>query len=376
MPFLRPNLSQLQQLVAQDIVAQLGGSDALLQFSNMGILGNVVAALANLHYGYLDWIAQQAVPFTATGEYLAAWGALKQTYQKGATQASGAVSFPGQNGVTLPAGSAITRVSDGAQFTTTAAATVANGFVVVSAQANADPTGQTGAFGNTPYGVTMTLASSVAGIQSAGTVSTAFTGGADLETVDAFRGRVIAAYQNTPEGGNAADYVEWATAVPGVTRAWCLRNGFGPGTVVVYTMFDNAEAAYGGFPQGTNGISPLDNRATVSNTAAGDQLTVANAIYPLAPVTAEVYSCAPVNSPTAVTISGIPAAQQPAVQAAIGEVFTLNASPLGVTINYGEFWAAVNGSAGGASFNIVAPSGPVTTVVGYLATLGNLTFTT
>jgi uncharacterized phage protein gp47/JayE len=43
--------------------------------------------------------------------------------------------------------------------------------------------------------------------------------------------------------------------VPGVTRAWCAPNGFGSGTVVVYTMWDSAEAAHNGFPQGTDGVS-------------------------------------------------------------------------------------------------------------------------
>ena len=61
------------------------------------------------------------------------------------------------------------------------------------------------------------------------------------------------------------------------TRAWCLPNGMGTGTVALYTMLDNANAQWGGFPQGSNGVATLELRDAA---AQGDQLTVANAIYP------------------------------------------------------------------------------------------------
>src|SRR5260364_179792 len=57
MPYTRPTLTELRQQVAQDL-----GVDALLRFSNLRIVGDAQAALAHLHYGYLDWIARQGVP--------------------------------------------------------------------------------------------------------------------------------------------------------------------------------------------------------------------------------------------------------------------------------------------------------------------------
>src|SRR5471030_2665097 len=58
MPFVRPTLTALQGTVASDIAANLNGADALLRFSNLGITGRAQAGLANMHYGYLDWIAK------------------------------------------------------------------------------------------------------------------------------------------------------------------------------------------------------------------------------------------------------------------------------------------------------------------------------
>ena len=82
------------------------------------------------------------------------------------------------------------------------------------------------------------------------------------------------------------DYATWAISVPGVTRAWCLRNGYGAGTVVVYIMLDAAQAGHDGFPVGQDGVATDEPRGV---PAVGDQLTVANALYPLQPVTALVY---------------------------------------------------------------------------------------
>jgi uncharacterized phage protein gp47/JayE len=69
------------------------------------------------------------------------------------------------------------------------------------------------------------------------------TEGADIESQDDFLSRVIQAYQTTPAGGSQPDYVDWALAVAGVTRAWCVPRGYGAGTVVVLFMMDSVRAA-------------------------------------------------------------------------------------------------------------------------------------
>jgi uncharacterized phage protein gp47/JayE len=75
MPFSRPTLTQLIQQTAADIASAVPGADALLRFSNLGIVAKMFSGLAYLHYGYQDWIAKEAVPFTATDEFLEGWAA-------------------------------------------------------------------------------------------------------------------------------------------------------------------------------------------------------------------------------------------------------------------------------------------------------------
>lgn len=369
MPFPRPSLTDLRNQVAQDIAADLPGSDPLLRFSNLSIMGTAQAGLAHQHYGYLDWIAQQAVPWTATGEFLEGWAALKKVYRKPAKSATGNVTFSGINGTLIPAGTSIVR-GDGAAFVSTADALVSGGVAVVAASAVADSTGQTGAWGNTSTGTVMTLGQTIPGIQSNGTVTTDFTGGADLETDDSLRARMLEAYQNPPQGGDQADYVTWALAVPGVTRAWCVPNGFGSGTVVVYVMLDSSESAHGGFPQGTNGVAAAESRGVA---ATGDQLAVANAIYVEQPVTALVYAVAPTANPINFTIKGIPAGSQGLISPAIAGVFLRDGVP-GGSIPLAHIWSAIAAVTGVNDFVIQSPIADITNATGQLPTVGTLTF--
>lgn len=369
MPYSRPTLSTLKQQVASDIQSLLEGSDPLLRFSNLGITGVALANLVNALYGYLDWISKQAVPFTASGEFMYGWGALKNVTPLPAEPATnGAITFQGSNGTPLPSGTSLTR-GDGATFTTTSAGTVSNGTVTVNAKATI-----AGSVGNTSVGSVMTLGTSIAGIQSSGTVSTAFTNGTDIETDEAYQTRMLGVYQNPPQGGAQKDYVTWAEECPIVTRAWCNPNGFGVGTVVVYVMCDTTEAAFGGFPQGTNGISSSDNRGTV---ATGDLLTVANYIYSLQPVTALVWVVAPIANVINFTISGITSASattKSAISAAITEAFLQQGSPLGSVVDLSYIESAIANIPGTAGFVITSPSANITSSTGYLPVLGTITY--
>lgn len=387
MPYARPTLTELRSQVASDISSSTKGSDALLRYSNLKITGDAQAGLAHLHFGYLDWIAKQAVPWTATDEYLVAWGALKKVTKKDATYSTGSATFTGTAGYVLDEGTSLV-LGDGTTYTTTSTGTVSSaGTVTVTAQADT-----AGAAGNIAAGVVMTLGTAITGIQSSGIAATAFTGGADQEDDDAFSDRVIAAYQASPQGGAKADYVTWATDVSGVTRAWSSPNGFGAGTVVVYIMFDDANSAYDGFPQGTDGISAddvLSNGNPRGVVATGDQLTVADAIYTSQPVTALVYVCAPLPNTLTFAISGLSSASttvRAAVEAAIAEVLVSYGDPRAGTVDLSYIDSAIGAVSGTSGFvitSVVGVQGDTTTTyegnitsnTGYLPVLGSVDYT-
>jgi uncharacterized phage protein gp47/JayE len=387
MPYARPTLTQLISQVNGDIQTGLVGTDPLLRFSALQILGTALAGLASEQYGYTDYVAQQAVPFTATDEYLEAWAALKNIYREPATQAGaetpGQVTFPAANStpaLQIQTGTTITR-GDGVQFVTTALATAVNGSITVDAEAVADPTGMTGAFGNCAVGTVMTLGTSIPGITSTGSVTAAFTGGADIEQDDSLRSRMLAAFQNPPQGGAVTDYVEWALQVNGVTRAWCNPNGFGAGTVVTYIMLDSTESTNGGFPVGSDGVATDEWRGV---QATGDQLTVANYLYPLRPATALSYVCSPTQNVVNFAISGtanFSAQTKALITAAIQGVFVMYGNPIGPssgnaapttsgTVSLSLIESAVAAISGTTGFVITTPTGNITGPLGSLPVLG------
>lgn len=374
MPYARPTLSQLRAQVAADLAAALPGADPLLRFANLRIVGTAQAGLANQHYGYLDWIAKNATPFGAEDEFLYAWGALKGVYLKAASTAGdrtigggGEATFTGCiPGKPIPLGSPLVR-GDEVEYLTLADVIVdGDGEAVVGVQAV-----EAGSLGNAPLNTILVLQVSLEGIQSNAIVTAAITGGANIETPEDFRSRMLQVYQNPPQGGAIADYETWALEVPGVTRAWCEPLGQGIGTVVVYFMMDEVEAAFGGFPQGTDGVATDESRGV---PATGDQLLVANYIYPLRPVTALVYACAPTDSPVDFTITGIASAPvRTAIEAAIDGVFRETAEP-GGTVNLLDIEAAIAAVPGSEGAVVTVPAANITSAAGHLSTRGVVTW--
>lgn len=354
MPYARPTLTDLRQQALQDILdGGITNVSAVLRFSVLSVLCYALAGLAYLHYAYLDWIAQQAVPWTATDEYLESWGALKGVTRKAATAASGSVAFNVTGDGTITAGTGIA-LAGGLMAVTTSDSTTSGSVATAPATCST-----TGSAGNLAAGNLATLSSPVAGIQTVGQVATAFVGGADIEEEQAFRSRVMLAWQGDGENGKKQDYIDWALAVPGVTRAWANPLGFGAGTVVVYIMLDDANVGNKGFPNGTNGACSSDTRYA---TATGDQLNVANALYQSQPVDALVIVCSPVAQPVDFIISDLGAgntiANQTLMTAALTDMF-LRLSKPGGTIHPND-WDEALSAISLSTFNVSEPTGPVT----------------
>ena len=382
MPFSRPTLTTLRTQAMQDITASdLPGADGLLRRSALRVLAWVQAGLAHLHYGFLDWISRMAVPFTAEAEFLEAWAALKGVTRKAPSATTGTATFAGTNGVVIPAATAVNR-SDNVGFVTGSAVTIASGSAVVSMTAAV-----AGSAGNFDAGTVFTLAVAIAGVSPVSTSSAQVTAGTDLETDDSLRTRMLQVYAAPPQGGDRMDYIEWALSVPAVTRAWIAPMLMGPGSVSVYVMMDVANASHQGFPQGTNGVSTGDPRAA---PATGDQLTVANAILPVQPVTALVYVNAPIAYPVNVTVADLgannTAAMQSSITAALVDMF-LRLGQVGGTVDPtlgthwpplepSDFYTALAAIPGLADFDINAPVDAVTSPPGNLPVLGTVTFVT
>jgi uncharacterized phage protein gp47/JayE len=367
MAFQRPTLTALLRQARADMREATGGN-AILRASPLAVLTKVLAGLVHGLYGYIDYLALQITPATATGAYLVAWGALVGVTRKAEATATATATFTGTPGAILPEGTRISRTADGVAYLSTALGTVGGGgTVTVPLAAEA-----AGAAGNALSGAEVAIAGAASGINAVGSLATAAAGGADEEPEDDFRDRVLLRYREPPQGGAAGDYAAWAKEVPGVTRAW--DSSPGAGVVVVHIMLDEARAGAGGFPAGDDGVAADDPRGIA---ATGDQLLVADYIRPLQPVTALVQVVAPAPWPVNVTIDDL-AEDSVAIRAAIATalrgVLRRKGAP-GGTIYQSDLVAAIDGVAGVERFSLIAPAGSVTAPAGQLPVLGTITWT-
>lgn len=385
MPYPRPTLTTLRTRVLQAInAAQITDQQgnvlvSLLQKAVLRVLATATAGMSYEHYGYLDWIALQAVPWTATNEFLDGWANLKGVFREDATATQGTVTFSDSGAEDVPEGWNVVR-GDGAIFVATATATPSGGSVTVVVQAAV-----AGSDGNFDANTAFTLQDPISGILAASTASAQTVPGTDTELDESLRTRMLAAYAAPPQGGDRQDYIEWALAVPGVTRAWVAPNAGGAGSVTVYVMLDEAEAAFNGFPQGSNGVAANETRAAA---ATGDQLTVANAIFDEQPVTALVYVNAPAAQPVNFSVGDLGAYNTTEMQAAIAQALAgmfLQYANVGGSVvpETGAAWPAIPPSAwyaalqaipGLPQFEVTMPAAPISPNAGSLFTVGTITY--
>ncbi|MBJ9157422.1 baseplate J/gp47 family protein [Citrobacter sp. FDAARGOS_156] len=379
MPFKRKTLSELRDENRNFLQAELKNVGALLRFANLKVVADMDAGMAHLHYGYLDYMALQSNPFTATGEHLAGWMALKRVYRKPASAAkSKDVKAVGAANCIIPTGTILNR-GDGYQYTVDAEIKIQvtgeghGEITAVLPDVTDDVTGG-GANGNADAGTVLTLDINIAGVESQLTLIEATTGGADIEDEEAFRSRGLLSWQEPPQGGSDTDYKKWALEVSGVTRAWVKRRLNGAGTVGVYIMCD--ENLNDGFPVGSDGISQLDDWGAVK--ASGDQLTVADHIYPLQTDTAIIFVCSPIRKTINFEIAGIKDADSTVVsniKEALKSLFFDESNPDGSgKVDLSDINKSISNVDGTKGYILNSPSSNITFNIGEIPVLGEVKF--
>ena len=348
--YSRPTLADIVQRVRTDVLSRLS-TDDLLRRADAEVYARVLGGVAHGLYGFIDWLSDQVIYDTADLEFLERWCSIWGITRKVATAASGTVTFVVQAGATIPSNTTL-QALDGVQYLTTADA------VVVGTSATAPVLAVlAAAAGNRLAGQSLTLVSPVAGVQST-TTAGLLSGGADVETDDALRARLLARIQQPPQGGAAADYIAWALAVSGVTRAWVYPQELGAGTVTVRFVRDNDGTGAAIIPDGT------------------EVAAVQAYIDALRPVTAQVTVVAPAAVPLAFTITGLTpatAAVQLAVQTELQDLILREATP-GGTLLVSHMRAAISAATGETDFVLTIPAANVVSTVGNMTTMGAITW--
>lgn len=359
MAYTVPSLKDLAQRARNAFRADLPGSDAWLWPNNIYVAAKVFAGLVWELFGYLRFINRQQFIKSANDYWLQQHGQEYGIGKKQASYAQGSVVLTGTPSTstvttTIAAGTTFAR-SDGTTYTTNSAVDLS-----FAGQATVTVTcTTTGPVGNAIYGTTLT---STDPNITAATVDTAgIGGGADQETTEQYRARLLNRKQQPPQGGSANDYATLAKEVAGVTRAWPVKNAYGPGTVGLWFTMDGTYPS--GIPQ------------------ASDVATVQAYIDAKAPVTATAIVQAPRAYPIDVVVGNLTPDTYANRSAAALEISAAVARNAGVatdnspvTLYQSWLWQAVSSVVGEMHHKIIAPGTDVPIPNGYLPVVRSVTF--
>ncbi len=350
MPFERPSIPTIIERVTADLESRGFGADTRVRRSVLYVLTRVIAGVAHGLYGFIAWASRQFLADTADEDNLLRIASGYQILRNPATSAAGNVVFTGTNGVVIPIGLRLQR-SDGLEYLVTAEGTISAGVATLPVQAQL-----TGVDGNADAGVQLAIAAQVSGLSATAVVAAgSIAGGADIESVESVREKVLTHQRKRPQGGAAHDYVTWAKEVPGVTRAWSKPHLNGLGTMGLFFVRDGDE-------------NPIPSPTAVTAVQAH--------IDGLRPVTAKDFTVyAPVAQPTNFVIALVPdsTAVREAVTAQLEDLFRRESEP-GVTIPLTHFAEAISLAAGEFDHDLTTPSADVTAGAGYMPTMGTVTW--
>jgi uncharacterized phage protein gp47/JayE len=350
MPFNRPTPADLLQRIQAEIDIALPGADARLRYSVENVIAKILSMASHELHGHISWAARQILALTAEAEYLERHAGTYGITRKAATAAKGKITLTGINDTVIPLGTLLKR-SDGAEYQTDAEVTVAAGSAIADVTALL-----AGSAGNTASASKLTLASPIAGMQSAATVNApGLSSGTDIETDTSLRARLLNRIQQPPHGGAEHDYEAWAKEVAGVTRAWVYPEQLGLGTVQV--------------------IFVMDDKVGTIIPDAGEVEDVQSYIDSVRPATADVTVTAPSAEPVdfEINISPNNSLVQAAITAELQDFFKREAIP-GGTLFLSRIKQAISTATGEFDHVLVTPSANVVSSFGDLSTLGTITF--
>ncbi|MCB2106348.1 MAG: baseplate J/gp47 family protein [Rhodobacteraceae bacterium] len=371
--FVIPTLKELVERTRQAFRVNLPGSDAWLWPNNINPTAKVFAGLAHGVMGFADYIFRQRFALTADSENLDLHGEELGLARRPAAPAQGFVDIVASGAIVCDAG-AILRRADGVEFRAIAGGSLTGaGTLSVEVIATID-----GKQTVTPAGAPLEIVSGISDPDAAASVADGgIVNGLDVEDDETFRARILFRKRNPPMGGAAADYVQWAGEVSGVSfdgdrsTVFVERLWAGPGTVRVFPLMFDLYA---------DGIP-----------SAADVGRVADYLDAVQPAGATVTVAVPLARQIDITISGLTPDRsdvREAVVVALRAAFRRLSRVAGndrkiagmpylaypTTFSRSWLWQAVANASGEQRHVITVPADDVALAAGEFATLGSVTF--
>lgn len=207
-----------QEIVNQNLTGLEGNiaqTSPLNDAAFLRVLAVIEALQATGLYKYAAERARQNLALTASDLDLDRIGANEGVYRKPAEAARLTATIPATNGLSVGLTATFTGDGNGVRYLINSSTIASDDYCTISVTAD-----QTGTVGNMDESGTLTIVSQQAGIGGVATVTVVENTGAERETDEQYRQRILFAMRSTPGGGNATDYKIWAEGIAGVVRAW------------------------------------------------------------------------------------------------------------------------------------------------------------
>lgn len=273
MSLTTPTTSEINSNIIAQLESSLNQTIPLLPKSFLRVLAKVISGVFVILYKYggfmfLQMFVQTAADTdtTVNGKIfnpLTEWGRLIGIGDPvSATNAELLIDITVENQVgILPSGTQLVNSGNGVTYITIGAVSLNAPTVQATIRAAFDQQGGRGAgtIGNLDPGAVVSFANPLANISRNASVVSQVVTGADAETTDAYRQRVIDRFQKQPSGGALADYELWSEEVAGVINAYPYTSA-NPGQVEVYVEATVASSGSAdGIPTGAQLQAVLDS---------------------------------------------------------------------------------------------------------------------
>ena len=247
MSLTTPTTKEISNNIIAQLEATLNQSIPLLPKSFLRVLSKTLAGVFVLLYKYGGFMFLQMFVQTASANEtivngktiipLIEWGRLIGVGDPvAATNAELLIDITVENQVgSLPSGSQLINADNGVTYITIGAVLLNAPIVQANIRAVSDQTdgGGSGTIGNLDPGAIVSFANPLANVARDAVVDSQVVTGADAESTEAYRQRVIDRWQKRLQGGALSDYEAWGEETAGIINAYPYTSDC-PGQVDVY----------------------------------------------------------------------------------------------------------------------------------------------
>lgn len=194
-------------------------------------------------YKYGQERALQNLVQTATDGDLDRLGSEYDVPRNPAAAAQFTATLPATTGTIIPSTTIFTGVNNGVKYISIGSVTASAGVATLTLRST-----EVGVIGNLNVFDTLKIQSQISGATTTATITAQAITGAELETDEAYRSRILEVIQNPPQGGATTDYRIWAKTVSGVKNAFPYSGLTSPGDITVYVEATVAVSPPDGIP--------------------------------------------------------------------------------------------------------------------------------